>query len=136
MGHKGRHSRGVLLVEDDPGLLAVLAYAFRAAGFFVRTARDEQEALREFEVCAPAAVVTDLILPDGEGMGTIQAMKAAAPNAPLVVMSGGGFFSAGHLMTMACAMGADATLSKPFHPREAVALVSRLLSPPLAELAA
>lgn len=127
---------GILLVEDDPGMLQLLTHAFRRAGFLVRTAVDEESALEQFFETHPAAVISDLILPAGEGMRTIQTMSAARPDAPIVVMSGGGFFDSSDLLGIAKAIGASAALPKPFKINEAIKVVSELLSPPLPELAA
>lgn len=127
---------GVLVVEDDEGMLALLAAAFRRAGFYVRTAADGESALRALRDRPPAAVVTDLILPDADGMETVRAMRTENPKAPLVVISGGGLFDATDLLGVARALGANGALAKPFAMGEVVAMVSNLLSPQVAELAA
>lgn len=129
-------SRGVLLIEDDDALRKILAHALRLAGFLVRTARDERTALAEFARQTPAAVVTDLVLPGGEGLRAVQTMRRARPKLPIVVMSGGGMFASDQLLCVAKGCGADAALSKPFGARELVACLSELLAPPLPELAA
>ena len=126
---------GILVVEDDAGFRAVVAAAFRRAGFLVRTAADEEEALEAFETYKPAAVIADLVLPAGEGLRTIRTMNDARPSAPIVVMSGGGMFASDDLLSMAKAMGASATLTKPFDMRDAIRLVSDLVAPPLQHLA-
>ena len=131
-----RHHGGILLVEDDDGLRHVLAMALRRAGFCVRTACDEKSALAAFREHPPAAVVTDLILPAGEGMNAIRAMREAEPGAPIVVISGGGFFSSKELCTVAKSFGANAALTKPFRAEALIACLSELIAPPLAELAA
>lgn len=127
---------GVLLVEDDDALRKILAHALHLAGFRVRPAADERAALAEFEARAPAAVVTDLVLPGGDGMRAVHRMRQARPGLPIVVISGGGFFASDQLLEVARAFGADAALSKPFRPAELVACLSSLLAPPLSELAA
>jgi DNA-binding NtrC family response regulator len=120
---------GVLVVDDDPGMLAVLDCAFRRIGVSVRKAPDAQAGLAEFNAARPAAVVTDLILPDGDGMSFVHAIKSASPGTPVVVISGGGFFAATDLLRLAASMGADGALAKPFRASDVVDLVSRLLSP-------
>ena len=118
----------VLLVEDDDGLRGVLAVCLRIAGYRVETASDERGALEQFSRGTPAAVVTDLILPQGEGMNAVKAMRNAAPEVPIVVMSGGGMFSANHLLGIASSLGAVAAISKPFKPAALVDVVRNLVA--------
>jgi DNA-binding response OmpR family regulator len=116
----------VLLVEDDAGLRKALAVCLRIAGFSVDTAGDERSALEHFRRLKPSVIVSDLLLPDGEGMSTVQRMHAAAPEVPIVVISGGGWFAANDLLGMARSLGASAAMSKPFKPAALVELVRSL----------
>lgn len=118
----------VLLVEDDDGLRGMLAVCLRIAGYRVETAADERGALEQFSRGKPAAVVTDLILPQGEGMNAVKAMRNAAPDVPIVVMSGGGMFPANHLLGIASSLGAVAAISKPFKPAALVDVVRNLVA--------
>ena len=106
----------ILLVEDDAGLRNTLAVCLRIAGFKVETAGDEASALERFGKARPSIVVSDLGLPDGEGMNTVQKFHEAAPEVPIVVISGGGWFSSSHLLGIAKSLGASAAMSKPFKP--------------------
>lgn len=129
-------SRGILIVEDDPQLRHLLAIGFAKAGFSVRLAADGRQALAEMRATPAAAVVIDLILPDADAMETIMEIKRHRPLAPVVAITGGGLFDTCDLLTVARAVGADGAMAKPLHVRDLVALVSRLLAPPRAELAA
>jgi DNA-binding response OmpR family regulator len=117
----------VLLVEDDRALRGTLAVCLRIAGFQVETAADECSALERFDARKPSAVISDLILPDGEGMTTVQKMRAAAPDVPIVVISGGGLLPATHLIGVAKSLGANAALSKPFKPAALVDVLRGLV---------
>ncbi|HKR86638.1 MAG TPA: response regulator [Phenylobacterium sp.] len=118
----------VLLIEDDDGLRGTLAVCLRIAGYKVATASDERGALEQFSRGKPDAVVTDLILPQGEGMNAVKAMRNAAPEVPIVVMSGGGMFPATHLLGIASSLGAAAAISKPFKPAALVDVVRNLVA--------
>jgi len=118
----------VLLVEDDDGLRGMLAVCLRIAGYRVETASDERGALAHFTRGRPDAVVTDLILPQGEGMNAVKAMREAAPDVPIVVMSGGGMLPANHLLGIASSLGAVAAISKPFKPAALVDVVRNLVA--------
>jgi DNA-binding response OmpR family regulator len=116
-------------VEDDKALRGTLAVFLRIAGFDVDTAADESSALKRFGQRTPSAVISDLILPDGEGINTVRRMRAAAPGVPIVVISGGGMFPASHLLGLARSLGANAALSKPFKPAALVDVLRRLVCP-------
>jgi len=120
-------AKPVLIVEDDDGLRGALAACLRVAGFPVRAAADERAALKCFAEERPAAVVSDLILPQGEGLNTLQAMRKSAPDVPIIVMSGGGWFAANDLLGLASSLGADAAISKPFEPAALIDMVRTLL---------
>ena len=72
-------------------------------------------------------MVSDLILPQGEGLNTLQAMRKSAPDVPIIVMSGGGWFAANDLLGLASSLGADAAISKPFEPAALIDMVRTLL---------
>lgn len=72
--------------------------------------------------------MSDLVLPDGEGMSTLAAMRSAAPEVPIIAISGGGMFSANGLLGVATSMGANAALTKPFKPAALVSMVQQLLA--------
>lgn len=125
--HATQHAP-VLLVEDDAGLRGALAVCLRIAGYKVDTAGDERSALAKFEQQRPSAIVTDLVLPDGEGISALAAMRSAAPEVPIIAISGGGMFSAAELLGVATSIGANAALRKPFKPAALVSVVQELLA--------
>ena len=131
-----RWARDILIVEDDAAMRDLLQIGFRRAGFSVRTAESGVEALAEFRRLPAAAVVSDLMLPDADGLQTISAVKADRPATPVVAISGGGLFSTSDLLAMARSVGADAAIAKPFRIADVIGAISTLLSPPLPELAA
>ena len=80
----------VLLVEDDTALAAFLRVALAASAepASVETAGDLHEALERIRGTSPEAVVLDLNLPDSEGLATLRAVLASAPQLPIVVLTG------------------------------------------------
>jgi len=62
----------------------------------------------------PDAVITDIVMPEHEGIETIVALRAAAPNLPIIAISGCGQVIAAEFLDMALQAGATATLRKPF----------------------
>ena len=122
-------SRLVLIIEDDPILLKTIAGWFASAGCKVMIAPDGALGLKHFEQVRPDLVVTDIIMPDREGIETIMAIKAREPMIPILAMSGGGRIRSSEFLTLALDLGADAVLAKPFRSREILASAAKLLDP-------
>lgn len=122
-------NRLVLVIEDDAVLLKTVAGWFASAGCKVMTAPDGAVGLKHFEQLRPDLVVTDIIMPDREGIETIMAMKARDPTVPILAISGGGQIRSSEFLVLALDLGADAVLAKPFRSREILAMASKLLDP-------
>ena len=106
--------RLVLVIEDDRPLLLAMARAFTQAGAQVILAADGAEGLKRFMTSSPDLVVTDIIMPEREGIETMLAIKAAHPEVPILAVSGGGQTPAREFLILAKGLGADAVLAKPF----------------------
>lgn len=119
----------VLVIEDDPIMLRNLAQWFRQAGSTVLLAQDGVEGLAMFEQFRPHVVVTDIIMPNREGVETLMAIKAQAPHVKVLAISGGGRLGSVDVLNTARTLGADGVLAKPFRSAEVIAAVLRLLTP-------
>ena len=119
----------VLIIEDDPIMLRNLAQWFQQAGCNVTLAHDGVEGLAQFNKLRPNAIVTDIIMPNREGVETLMAIKALDPGVKILAISGGGRLGSTDLLTMAQSLGADAVMAKPFRSTDIVAAVCRLLLP-------
>ena len=75
----------------------------------------------------PDLMMTDIIMPEHEGIETIGAVRKKYPEVRVIAMSGGGRMSATDYLQTALAMGADAILAKPFSSEELEALVAKVL---------
>jgi CheY-like chemotaxis protein len=73
--------------------------------------------------------VTDIIMPEREGLETLKAIRAEAPGTKIVAMSGGGRIGPDAFLHLAARLGADATVTKPFRPSELAAVIHRLAEP-------
>lgn len=119
--------RRVLLIEDDDVLLRALGRAFQQAGCQVTGARDGDEGMARFAERTPDLVITDVLMPNREGVETILAMKARAPEVKILAISGGGRLGADEVLGLVSRLGADAVLPKPFRSAEILAAAGRLL---------
>jgi two-component system nitrogen regulation response regulator GlnG len=77
----------ILLVEDDAGIALVITAALEAEGFDVRVCDSIAERDRLLGAERFAALVTDVMLTDGDGIETIGAVRAAAPDMPIIILS-------------------------------------------------
>lgn len=82
-----RQTGEVLLVDDDDAVRTVVAQALRRAGYRVRTAASLAELDRELAVATPDVLVTDVVLPDGDGIDHATRLVAALPAMPVIVLS-------------------------------------------------
>ena len=76
----------ILLVDDDPNLLVLLADQLRADGFEVQTARDGDEALRRLKTGWPDLLIIDMMMPRMDGLTLAREIKAQA-DLPIIVLS-------------------------------------------------
>jgi CheY-like chemotaxis protein len=104
----------ILVVDDEPSIRDLVALVLELDKHEVVTASDGNSALAAIENSDFDLVVTDLVMPDREGIETIMTIRKTRPTLKLIAMSGGGFGSAGDYLEMAAAVGADRTLAKPF----------------------
>jgi CheY-like chemotaxis protein len=130
-----RHAR-VLIVDDDPAILKGLSAAFGRLGVKTETAADGAQAIKRLTCSMPDLMITDIIMPEREGLETIMAARAcAAPGLKIIAISGGGRLDGSELLGVARSLGADAVLSKPFRPSQLIALAEELLTEAEAEAA-
>jgi len=117
----------ILVIEDDDSFRNVLVQMLSKSGYDVRQAGDGNQAL---EVCAqfdPELVLTDIIMPDKEGLETIQELLALNPALKIIAMSGGGKFGPDSYLPLALKLGAKASLQKPFMREEMLNTISSVL---------
>jgi CheY-like chemotaxis protein len=105
----------VLLVEDDPDLLLLLTSAFMREGFRTHAARNGRQGVEMLRALQPDLLVTDIVMPEMEGIGTILEARRSAPNTKVIAISGGGHYGRSHnFLEWASELGADEVLAKPF----------------------
>jgi DNA-binding NtrC family response regulator len=117
----------ILVIEDDADVLETLAQILEAEGYLPLLAAHGREGYGLFETQEPDLVITDLLMPEQEGLETIIAMRRLRPDAKIIAISGGGLLKNMDFLEMAAKLGATAILPKPFEPDDLVDLVRRLL---------
>lgn len=117
-------STSILLVEDKDSLRAVLKLALESRGHHVIEARDQPEAVAALRDGQPALVLSDLRLPNGDGIGVLRAVKELDVELPVIVMTAHGSIQDA---VEAMRQGALDFLAKPVDPDHLLLLVSRAL---------
>ena len=103
----------ILLVEDDAAQMTLLTLDLKRRGYDVVGAKSHAEALKKLSAGAFDVVVTDLKLPDGDGVDVLRAAKRELPDAEVVVVTGHGSISAA---VAAMKAGAFDFMTKPIDP--------------------
>jgi DNA-binding response OmpR family regulator len=123
----GAPQRRVLVIDDDPVARLILGAALRDAGYEVVEANDGAEGISLFRAQSADVVVTDIVMPQHDGLETVRELRQAAPSVWIIVVSGvtGG---AAEYMRTAVRLGADRVLPKPVNPAELLGMVAGLLA--------
>ncbi|HEY8002662.1 MAG TPA: response regulator [Phenylobacterium sp.] len=117
----------VLLIDDDPALLWLMCQAFAAAGYTTRSAENGRKGLRLLDAYQPDLVVTDIVMPELEGIGAILQIRRKPRPPKIIAISGAGPTGRRNYLSWAKHLGADAVLAKPFRMSQIVALSNRLI---------
>ncbi len=104
----------LLIIDDDDLLREALALALREKGFTVYEARDGDEGVRLFRVEPADLVLTDIVMPNKEGLATLMELRRDHPRLGLIAMSGGLAHDAPLYLKLARTLGANHVLKKPF----------------------
>ena len=118
----------ILLVDDNDQLRATIERALKAAGHDVLSAMNGRSALSILPKVKYDLVVTDIVMPDIEGLELIRSIRKVDPTAKIIAMSGGGRGPADDYLTMARNFGAAQTLEKPFTMETLTKTVESVLS--------
>jgi DNA-binding response OmpR family regulator len=114
----------VLVVEDSPDLAFGLRTNLEIEGYEIRVAGDGRTALREFDEFRPDLIVLDLMIPELNGYGVLQAVRERGSNVPVLILSATAEETA---KIRGFRLGADDFVTKPFSVLELLARIEALL---------
>ena len=117
----------VLLIEDDKDYRELLKIALEKADYSVTEASDGLKGCRMFQKGFHQLVITDIFMPEKEGIETILEIKELAPEAKIIAISGGGQTGAIDMLTFAEDLGADAIMTKPIDLKNLISKVAELI---------
>ncbi len=118
----------ILIIEDDSQLLQLLDVAFRKHGHSVTTALNGEKALAIIKAKSIDVVITDIIMPDFDGLELLNALAEIHPRPTVIAMSGGSQRIDSNLMlATAKHLKADMLIPKPVTPSQLLEAVDKVL---------
>jgi CheY-like chemotaxis protein len=120
----------ILIIEDEDSVRAVLVDALHDAGYDVLEASNGKEGINLYREAPTDLIITDLIMPEKEGLGTIMELRCDSPHVKIIAMSGGGMSSGNDYLRIAQKLGAKRTLSKPFDLEDFLHTVREVIEQP------
>ena len=118
----------VLVIDDEGRLRELVREILEEAGHQVIDAPDGKVGLRACLEHRPDLVITDLFMPEQEGIETIRRLRTEAPDVRIIAMSGGGTYGFVGTLDGLEALGAVATLRKPFRNEDLLRRVAETLA--------
>lgn len=116
----------ILAVDDQKDILATIGTMLQGSGHEVTLVQDADTALTQIEGGGFDVLITDILMPDKDGIEVIKALRRRHPNLWIVAMSGGGRKVAATIsLKLSEAFGADRVLFKPFRRAELLAAIER-----------
>ena len=117
----------ILIIDDEEAVRLTLSQALECEGHTVIEAANGAAGLKRFEVEPVDLVITDILMPDKEGLETIRDLRRLRSDLKIIAISGGGRNDNVNFLEMAGRLGADATLKKPFSIDDLCRVVSTCL---------
>jgi|SRR6516162_3012606 two-component system nitrogen regulation response regulator GlnG len=116
----------ILIIDDDPDIRDFLEHTLNSAGHQTLSAIGGREGLTQFLRNPSDLVITDLFMPELDGLEIIAGLRTRFPELPIIAMTG----HTPDLLSVARKMGSNEILPKPFSSDELLAAVQKVLSKP------
>ena len=117
----------VLVIDDIPSVRRSVEVALERAGMTVRSVAGFDDARSVLQTERFDLVLTDILMPEKDGLEVIDEVRRLAPNSKIVAMSGGGSLVSSQEALSVAASLADATIQKPFDREELLAVITPVL---------
>lgn len=117
----------ILVVDDERQIREILQDALESEGYKVHIAPDGKRGLKCCRENEYDLIITDIIMPEKEGLELIIEVRRNDPHIKIIAMSGGGYIEPGPYLSMADRLGADKVLSKPFKIYHMLEVIRELL---------
>jgi DNA-binding response OmpR family regulator len=118
----------IVVIDDDEAIRAFVATVLKVKGHDVLALASGKEAVLAHTENPAELIITDILMPDFDGIEVIRRFKRSDNRVRILAISGGGWAQPEQFLTMAARLGADATLAKPFTVDQLLHSVERLLA--------
>jgi len=117
----------IVVVDDDPQIVQMLKKLLENEGYEVHTASNGVEAKEVWDRAGAELLITDIVMPEKEGLDLILELQRDYPSIKVVAISGGDRIEPEYYLELAQILGAYKTLTKPFNPQVLLETVAELL---------
>lgn len=118
----------ILIADDDPEILKFLTTILTLEGHQIKAVADGEMAVQAAAKEKFDLIITDIIMPNKEGIETIMEIKEMSPTMRILAISGGGRQGRMDFLRMAEMVGAYEVLAKPFEPRDLLKKIEACLN--------
>lgn len=118
----------VLIVDDEPSICNLIRRLLEKEGYTTRLSSNGKEAVKEYTSNPPDLVITDIVMPDKEGLETIMELKRIDPEVKIIAISGGGSLGPIDYLNLAKKLGSKEVLEKPIDRNELLHKINAVLS--------
>lgn len=117
----------ILIIDDEDQVRKMLKQLLESNSYDTVEARNGIEGLELFKTAIPDLVLTDLIMPEKEGLETIREMKKLNPGTKIIAISGGGINKPDMYLDLASKLGAQHVFSKPVKNQELLSVIKKMV---------
>jgi len=117
----------ILVVDDEPEIRRLLRTWLEAERYEVFEAKDGAQAFELYKQVEPDLVITDIYMPNKDGLGLIRKLRSANSRAKMIAMTGGSSIDSSDPLVVAEMLGAELTVRKPFTDNDLLEAVARIL---------
>ena len=117
----------ILIIDDDEQLLKMLGQMLDRNGYEVVKASNGNVGLKLYRENPADIIITDIVMPEKEGIGTIMELRRDFPNVKIIAISGGGRIGPDQYLPLAKGLGAKYTFEKPIGREELLNAIRKLL---------
>ena len=119
----------ILIIDDNKDILDLLRLMLESTGYSVYEAADGKAGMRLVRQERPELVITDIFMPEQDGLETIRMLRREFPTIKIIAMSGGGQSGLLSYLEIARKLGADRALGKPLMKETLLATLQELIAP-------
>lgn len=123
-----RTRKRILVIDDDAEIRSILADAFTRSGYAVVAAPNGKAGLEEFRQAPSDVVLTDILMPEMDGLETVRELRRVRPEVKIIALSGGGRYGNFTNLDVAQQLGASGVFQKPVSIQALLDFVEGLLT--------